>query len=350
LRTQLQHLARRAPSLRRRRSALVATLAAAALALCFAASDALATGCGELSLDGPASQADLLMESLERDFRRRTRVVRMDIQTTYSRPSRSFRPPVNQSNRRTLWGVFDSDADATRMLYVFSGPGRLAGTTLLMHDRIAADEPDAMWVYLRSFGIFKQFDSSKQRVRVPGTALTYEDSRGFIPLDKYRFFWNDEPSPDASVILACPRSPRIQEDVGYRSLQLWVDPAKRLVREVRYEGLGGGLLKTYRLIREIEIDAAFFPAEVELTHVAEGFRSDIRYEHWLLKSPPPAGFFAPNTDQSPFLDRLRAQVEAIGQGERIRAELARADEQVREFEEKLRRIQESGGAGRRPRD
>ena len=289
------------------------------------------------------------MERLERDFRSRSRVVRMDIRTTYLRTSRSFRPPVNEPNRRTLWGVFDSDADATRLLYVFSGPGRLAGTTLLMHDRIAPNEPDAMWVYLRSFGIFKQFDSSKQRVRVPGTALTYEDSRGFIPLDKYRFFRNDEPSQDAPAILACPRSPRVQEDVGYRSLLLRVDPAKKLVREVRYEGLGGGLLKTYRLVREIEIGAAFFPAEVELTHLAEGFRSDIRYEHWILESPPPAGFFTPNTDQSPFLDRLRAQVEAIGEGERIRAELARADEQVREFEEKLRRIQESGGAARQPR-
>ena len=286
------------------------------------------------------------MERLERGFRSRSRIVRMDIRTTYLRPSRSFRPPMNESNRRTLWGVFDSDADATRLLYVFSGPGRLAGTTLLMHDRIAPNETDAMWVYLRSFGIFKQFDSSKQRIRVPGTALTYEDSRGFIPLDKYRFFRHDEPSQDAPAILACPRSPRIREDVGYRSLLLRVDPAKKLVREVRYEGLGGGLLKTYRLVREIEIGAAFFPAEVELTHLAEGFRSDIHYEHWILESPPPAGFFTPNADESPFLDRLRAQVEAIGEGERIRAELARADEQVREFEEKLRRIQESGGAAR----
>ena len=343
----MQHLARRTPPQLRLRSALVAMLEA--FALCFAAAGAWASGCGELALEGPASEADALMAKLERDFRSHTRVVRMDIHTTYSKPPSSFRSPVNESNRRTLWGVFDSDADATRLLYVFSGPGRLAGTTLLMHDRVAPDEPDAMWIYLRSFGIFKQFDSSKQRVRVPGTALTYEDSRGFIPLDKYRFFWSDEPSHGALVILACPRSPSIQEDVGYRSLLLRVDPAKRLVREVRYEGLGGGLLKTYRLIREIEIGDDFFPAEVELEHVVEGFRSDIRYEHWITESRPPAGFFTPSTDPSPFLDRLKAQVEAIGQGDRIRAELDRADAQFREFEEKLRRIQESGGAGRQPR-
>ena len=44
-----------------------------------------------------------------------------------------------------------------------------------------------MWLYLRSFEIFKQLELETQRVMVPGTALTYEDSRGFIPLDKYRF-------------------------------------------------------------------------------------------------------------------------------------------------------------------
>jgi len=79
------------------------------------------------------------------------------------------------------------DPEQTRLLYVFSGPGRLAGTTLLMHDRTAADEQDEMWLYLRSFEIFKKLEAKSARVTVPGTALTYEDSRGFIPLDKYRF-------------------------------------------------------------------------------------------------------------------------------------------------------------------
>jgi hypothetical protein len=39
-------------------------------------------------------------------------------------------------------------------------------------------------------------------------------------------------------------------------------------------------------------------------------------------------------------------VSEIGQGERIEAELALADERVRQFEEKLKRIQEAERLGR----
>jgi len=46
-----------------------------------------------------------------------------------------------------------------------------------------------------------------------------------------------------------------------------------------------------------------------------------------------------------FIDRLKAYVAQIGQGQRIREELERADERVREFEEKLRRIHEAERRG-----
>ena len=62
------------------------------------------------------------------------------------------------------------------MLYVFSGPGRLAGTTLLMHDTVATTEPDSMWLYLRAFGIFKKLDAAKQQVLVP-TLKTFTATR-----------------------------------------------------------------------------------------------------------------------------------------------------------------------------
>jgi len=304
-------------------------------------------------------EPEALMAALERNFRRDARVVRMDIRTDYSRHRSAVARSIEEPNQKTLWGVFDGDPEESHLLYVFSGPGRLAGTTLLMHDRALPTEPDGMWLYLRTFDIFKKLEPKIQHVMVPGTALTYEDSRGFIPLDKYRFSSVDPATADARVhppaepsapkgveILGCPRSAAIREHLGYRSLSLRVDPDKQIVLSVLYTDLHGRPLKTYTLLRDVRIGDRFFPAEVRLEHMADGFATQIGYEYWLPQSPPPPSLFSANPEQGRFIDRLRAYVSQIGLGERIEAELRLADERVRQFEEKLQRIHEAERLGR----
>jgi len=272
----------------------------------------------------------------------------MDIRTSYTRSQSRYPGAIDEPNQKTLWGVFDGDSKETRLLYVFSGPGRLAGTTLLMHDRVDATEQDAMWLYLRSFDIFKRLESKTQHATVPGTALTYEDSRGFIPLDKYHFHWAEEATPEKSVgILGCPRSAAIRENLGYRSLRLRVDPKKKVVLAVEYTDLGGRPLKTYTLLSDTKIGERVFPREVRIVHRANGIVTEIGYEYWLPAKPPPRALFEPSTKEERFIDRLETYIGEIGQGERIREELERADVRVREFEEKLRRIQESERMGKR---
>ncbi|MBW2417959.1 MAG: outer membrane lipoprotein-sorting protein [Deltaproteobacteria bacterium] len=281
------------------------------------------------------------MAALEGRFRSTARVVRMDIHTTWARRKLTPGGPIDLDNRKTLWGVSDGDPQQTRLLYVFTGPGRLAGTTLLMHDRAGSAEQDAMWLYLRSFEIFKQLELETQRVMVPGTALTYEDSRGFIPLDKYRFSTVDSAGAiegGGVSLLACPRSETIRKHVGYRSLLLRVDPEKQIVRWIQYRDLAGKPLKTYELLGELQRGERFYPAEVRLEHLAEGFTTRIAYEYWFPAAPPPA-LFEPSLERGLFVDRLEAYLAQIGQSERVRVELEQADEQFRQFEEKLRRIE-----------
>jgi len=313
-------------------------------ALPIAAVDAQAAGCPTSSALPSDPAAETMMASLEADFRRDPRIVRMDIATRYT-GSRGLGPDdAIQPSRKTLWGVFNGDGEDTRLLYVFSGPGRLAGTTLLMHDRAGSAEADAMWLYLRSFDIFKLLEPKAQKVMVPGTALTYEDSRGFIPAEKYRFSFDTSPrSPTpahAMSLLGCPRSEEIREHLGYHSLRLQVDREKNVVIGVQYTGLGGRPLKSYALVRDLELEGRVLPAEVRLEHRADGFISTIGYEHWLPGSPPPAALFDPSPDGGKFIDRLKAYLTEVGLGDRIQQELELADEQLREFEEKLRRIQE----------
>ncbi len=308
-----------------------------------------ASGCprtGELPSD---PEAEALIASIETEFRRGPRIVRMDIRTVYTRSHGIGYTP--QPTPKTLWGVIGGDARDTKLLYVFSGPGRLAGTTLLIHDRAGSAEQDAMWLFLRSFDIFMRLEPKTQQVMVPGTALTYEDSRGFIPLDKYRFSFDaSQPTPPAAgqvLLLGCPRSASIQEHLGYRSLRLQVDRERRIVRDVQYVGLGGRPLKSYTLLRDLEIEGRIFPAEIRLEHYADGFVSTIDYEYWLPQAAPPAELFEASNERGSFLDRLKAYATQAGLGDRIRAELERADEQLREFEERLRRIQQAETTRRR---
>ena len=145
----------------------------------------------------------------------------------------------------------------------------------------------------------------------------------------------------------CPEAELVEEHLGYHSLHLEVDASRRIVRSVRYTALGGSSLKTYTLLRDLERGDRFFPAAVRIQHHVEGFVSTIDYEYWLPESPPPPTLFVPSMDAASFIDRLQTHLNEVGLGDRIREDRALADAQLREFEEKLRRIQEGGTSGRR---
>jgi hypothetical protein len=325
----------------------VAALAFAVIAMTPAGAPA-ANGCpihGSVSASKPATE---LMAALESDFRRGARVVRMDIRTRYARLPRFHHAEAYQPNQRTLWGVFDGGGDVTRLLYVFSGPGRLAGTTLLMHDQVDTGGADAMWLYLRAFNLFKQVEAGTQRVLVPGTALTYEDSRGFIPLDKYRFSEPDGTTPDSGWILGCPRSAEIRAHLGYGSLRMRVDRERKILRSVEYSDVRGKPLKTYILTSEQRVGDRTFPREIQLEHEADGFTTTIIYEYWLPTAPPPSSLFVPGTMEGSFIDRLEAYLAQIGLADRLRAEREEAEARVREFFERLGQSEGGERTGSRP--
>jgi hypothetical protein len=286
--------------------------------------------------------AEALMAAIESNFRRGARIVRMDIHTTQQGQRKSGPLQPLKPSQKTLWGVFHSDATRTDLLYVFSGPGRLAGTTLLMHDYANIETEDSMWLYLRSFEIFMKIDPTTQRVLVPGTALSYEDSRGFIPRDKFLFSTTQPPQnstdADTAWILACPRSETIAKNLGYSSLLLQVDPKKRLVLQVKYSDLYGRPLKAYQLLEQIDLGDRNFPSEVQLQHFTEGFLTTIGYEYWLPEKMPPASLYAPDTESENFIERLNAYLSTVGLGERIASEIKKADEQLQEFVDRLNKM------------
>jgi hypothetical protein len=293
----------------------------------------------------PEPEAHAIMHEIERGLRSGTQVTHMQISTRYPEHHPLARHFEAHPETKSLWAVFDSDERETRTLYVFSGPGRLAGTTLLLRDRIATLEGDAMWLYLRAFESLSRIESSaRRRTVVPGTSLTYEDAKGFIASDKYAFsFWKPwNASESQAQILACPVTPELARDLGYRELRLTVDVEKSLVRAIDYLDLTGKPLKQYRALQVEQRDHRWFPKQVVLEHLPNATLTWIEYETWLPAGGPPETLFEPSVDEEAFRPRILRYLDTIGQGDRIRDELARADAAVQRWEDRWGRRQGIG--------
>ncbi len=221
----------------------------------------------------------------------------------------------------------NGDRDDTRLLYVFSGPGRLAGTSLLLEDFDDPTHADGLWLYLRSFDHFRKVEAGGERVMVPGTSLTYQDARGFLASATYFFATAGAPSNDAAerTLLACPRDDALRETVGYDSLRVVVDTRKSLVRRIDYTDLGGKPLKSYVLVRERKQGRRWRPAELRAEHLVDGTLATLTYEHWPLAKPPPADLYRPDVSDEKFLPRLERVLTDAGLGKRIRTEIETAN-------------------------
>jgi hypothetical protein len=276
------------------------------------------------------------MTSIEHDIRSHTHVSHMKIQSS-SLERRESRPtPAAHQELKSLWTVLDSNEIETRGLYVFSGPGRLAGTTLLLRDRIGSLDNDAMWLYLRGFDSFTKIESTaRRRTVVPGTSLTYEDAKGFISVDKYGFSFAAEPPTEGfATIVACPATLELASDLGYGALTLQVDLEKKIVLAIDYQDLAGKPLKKYRVEKRQQVENLWLPKRVLLTHLANGTRTLIEYDHWLPATSPPEGLFTPGTDEESFRVRILHYLTSLGLDAPIRAELAKSDAGVQRWNEK----------------
>ncbi len=290
-------------------------------------------------------EAMALMRALEEAVRAQALVFRMAIHTEYGLAGGRERTRLAPTDR-TLWGVANGDANDTRMLFVFSAPGRMAGTSLLIRDLAGGHGEDQTWFYLRAFDHFEELQGDVERTLVAGTALSYEDARGFIATDRYHFAFAEPSSgkqPQAGLrrIVACPRSEEGARRLGYGALDILIDAKKRIVQEVAFEGIGGAKLKRYRVLESRALGGVHRPVLVRLESFASDFENRIAYEYWEIAAPT-GGFFEPAGGEQGFLKRLEALVaQRIPlAGKRLRAELETADARVRAYEERRRQALE----------
>jgi hypothetical protein len=280
------------------------------------------------------------MGTLETRFRRRPLITRQQIGTIYGEQHPLHAHFKGEPYEKTLWGVADGNPEVTHLLYVFSAPGRLAGTALLMHDVADPAKPDSMWVYLRSFDSFTRLAGGSERTMVPGTALTYEDARGFVPRDKYRFTFTRHADitvgAGEKLVLGCPVTASVREALGYDSIVVLVDggeeagPQDPLPRPRREEPEN---------LRGRPHDEARRRAAAGV-HSHGAFRRGLRHHHRLrvlaIEGASPAAIYDAAVTKEKFLPRLQRLLDEAGIGDTLRAEITVAEKRIEEYEQRIR--------------
>ncbi len=102
-------------------------------------------------------------------------------------------------------------------------------------DLLGVYRPGTMVFMLKNLN-FAELGQGAERATVHGPALTYEDFRGFIASNKYRFR-SLKGAPEQVRILACPRTPALADALGYSSIELTLDPEQEIVQRAKYRGL-----------------------------------------------------------------------------------------------------------------
>lgn len=248
-----------------------------------------------------------VMSELESDFRRQARLVKIEFVTTYDK-----RP--DQPLKRTMFGLLDGDTVDTHLMYIVTEPPRMSGTTLLFADKADPEKPDSTWIYLSFVKRVRLLDIRSARAMVPGTAVTYEDSRGFIPTDKYRFRFEDD-SVSASgetIVVAEPLTDKIRSGVGFDRMILWVDRARHIINRIHYLDATDEIIKIYRIVNAVKVGPIWFPAEVTIRNNLNSTLSEASYTYWALDEPPTKDLFEASIVRGKFLNRLMPLMRRFG--------------------------------------
>lgn len=251
------------------------------------------------------------MREVEARFRAVPRVVRLDVETR--RPRRENVVVILDGEPVRLWGVFSGSRESTSVLYVFTAPPRMQGTGLLIRDPWDARAADFLGYRMRTFRRFQEIPRSSLKLLVPGTCVTYEEARGFLSTDKYRFeLASGAPSGSEVVILARPRDPALQQDLGFHSLRVTVDRSRHLVLRTETLGATGQRIKTYEAGDPVQVGGLWLPGSGRVHDLQSSVESTLRWRYFPLSAPPPAALFDPAVEEPPLLDRFTAAVRSLG--------------------------------------
>src|SRR5439155_26938186 len=159
----------------------------------------------------------------------------MDVTVTYA--------GRDTAHRRVL-AVTSGARGGTNLLYVVTMPRPFRGSALLIRDPAAGALSTRMWLYLPSLDAFREIETKSLSLLVPGTGITYEDSRGWIPSSRYRFR-TIAATIDEVTIEAVPRTDSIATIVGAARVLIQADSSRSVVTGVAFYDRADQLVRRY---------------------------------------------------------------------------------------------------------
>jgi hypothetical protein len=251
-------------------------------------------------LEDPA--ATRLMTMIEHAIRSGSRLFSVDVEITTASQFKTA---------RRMLGVSHQDGRATHVLYVITAPPLVRGTTLLIRDSLDARQPDRMWFSLAAMRAVREVQASSLRLLVPGTGLTFEESRGWIATDKYRFATLAS-AGDEVTVEAWPSSDSLARVLGTSRLVVRADPRRDVVRSVTFYDEAGNLVKTFEAREFLRVAGRWYPQRVRVVETSQRLDATLSYRYAALMRPPPAELFRADTSAAPFLDRLLKWMQRSG--------------------------------------
>lgn len=238
-------------------------------------------------------RARRLMVGVERAQRDGNRAFAMDLELTVAERFQS---------RRRILGLAGREGAADRLLYVYASPRDFRGATLVLEDSIPPSAADRTWISLPALGTFREVDAPSMPLLVPGTGLTYEDARGRITPEKFRFALVSA-SARSAIVEARPRTDSLVRVVGAERLVIAVDPIRSVVTQVSFFDRAQEPIRTYEASEFVEVHGRWHPGRVRTRNRLERLEASIAYRYHALPSPPPRSLFEFDRGRA-FLTRL----------------------------------------------
>jgi uncharacterized protein len=283
--------ARRGASTARAISAAVLTGVAAAVLLAATAGTSRAEATRDAGDDADARR---IMTAIERAHRHGHRMFAMDSEyRVASEPAVTFR----------MLGVVDGGAALTRVLHAITGPSLFRGTALVIRDSVDARRRDHMELALPGLDTYRPVETSGFGVLVPGTCLAYEDARGWLAPERYRFRTVSR-GRDSVVIEARPRTEADALRLALARLVLLVDRRRLVVLRAHAYDAAGNRTRTYDVEALEPFGARWLPARVRTRHVAQRAEALLTFRYAPLAAAPPDSLFRPGARAIVFLERL----------------------------------------------
>jgi hypothetical protein len=212
--------------------------------------------------DGDSLSRRIVMELVDRDGTRRSRVLR------------AFRRDFGDERRSVLF---------------FDEPAAVKGTAFLSFDYADPARDDDQWLYLPELRKTRRIALAERGRAFLGTDLSFEDMKKETKVEAGDYVWTaaGEEVVDGArcfVVEGVAVDAATARETGYGKVRMRVDAERWIPRFLEYWTADGAALKTVRLRDVHEVDGLWMAGRVEAEQLQTGHRTELRFEEIDVKT------------------------------------------------------------------